>query len=354
MTLRTYTAVVVALRFAPRWLAAGLAVSAALAAIALTPNVALAAENSPLEVTDGAVIMVGARGHAQITVRGWDRQTVQVTSEGEGDVTIAERTAVVPNARLAAGFSAPLLGNLAADQPPLPPEDFPWANFRSGQHDIVQIAGAPDVHMTISVPANTAALIVRAGGAQTLIEGYRGANLAVQQFGGRVAFTNVATAAFVQMNQGVLTVADSAFDRIRFRGDRASAVFERCRSRQIETSTIAGHVLYDNGTFDAGLARFESRTGNIAIGAGTDTRFEARSGQGRVLTNFDRRADVQQRREGEASATLGGGGALVNASTESGTVFLYDGSLRTRHVNRLPQPWHQVHREVNGRRGGRR
>src|SRR5665213_2870012 len=46
----------------------------------------------------------------------------------------------------------------------------------------------------------------------------------------------------------------------------AHDVFERCRSKQIEATSVTGSIVYDGGAFDPGLARFESQSGNIALG----------------------------------------------------------------------------------------
>jgi hypothetical protein len=68
-----------------------------------------------------------------------------------------------------------------------------------------------------------------------------------------------------------------------------------------------------------------------------------RSQDGHVYTMFDRRgaSSVDQRSDGEAVATVGGGGPLVNAISARGNVYLYDGTLQTRR-GAGPQ-WRAVH-----------
>ena len=148
--------------------------------------------------------------------------------------------------------------------------------------------------------------------------------------------TGATTTAFVQMNYGTFYAADSSFDRIRVRGIGAHDVFEHCRSKQIEASSVHGSIVYDGGSFDPGLARFESQNGNIALGVNGGASVTGRSQDGHVYTLFDRRGGttVDQRGDGEATATVGGGGPLVNAISGRGNVFLYDGTLQNRRAAR--------------------
>ena len=69
-----------------------------------------------------------------------------------------------------------------------------------------------------------------------------------------------------------------------------------------------------------------------------------------MLTLFDRRgvASVDQRGDGEAVATVGGGGPLVNAISGRGNVYFYDGTLLSRHV--VTPEWRQVHQLFNQHR----
>lgn len=350
-----YDRLVVAPRIAPRRLTAGLGVLAALAAFAFAPQRA-AAETAPIEVADGAVVMLQAPGRSEISVRSWDRSSVSVQTESDETVDIAHRTAVFGPGRLPLGFAVPpIMWNIRRDTPAaasgiIPPEDFPFSNFRAGVHDVVHINAQPGAHLTVMVPASTGVLVVRGGVAQTAIDGFHGGNLIVAQGGGRVTIDNTATTAFVQLGGGALSVTDSAFERMRYRSIGASAFFERCRARQIETSTVTGTVVFDGGTFDPGLARFESQFGSIALGMAGDAQVLARSQQGHVYTQFDRRVAVEQRSESEASAVVGSGGPLVNALSGHGNVFLYDGTLRSRPNGRLPQQWRDVHRALAGHR----
>jgi hypothetical protein len=213
-----------------------------------------------------------------------------------------------------------------------PPEDFPYALMRAGDHASIRVVADAGSHLVITVPANTGILWLQVGAGTTSIDGYRGANLFIVQSAGRVRLKGVSTTAFAQMANGRLHVSDSTFDRIRVRDNAGQVIFERTRSKQIEASTISGNIVYDGGSFDAGLARFESQSGNIALGTVGPAQLIGRSGDGHVYTQFDRHTDVDQRSDGEATANVGGGGPLVNAISSHGNVYLYDGSLRGRRL----------------------
>jgi len=143
----------------------------------------------------------------------------------------------------------------------------------------------------------------------------------------------------VQPNSGRLLVTGSSFDRIRVRANAAQLVFRDDSARQIEVTTMNGPIVWDNGTFDAGLARFETTYGLIAIGVAGDAQIEARSGDGHVFWLWDRRTPIEARGDNEASATVGAGGPVVNAVTAHGNIFLYDNSLANK---RLPPGWKRI------------
>jgi hypothetical protein len=106
-------------------------------------------------------------------------------------------------------------------------------------------------------------------------------------------------------------------------------------------TTHGGPIVYDDGAFDQGLARFESTDGLIAIGLAGSASVSGRTQTGRVLAMFDRVPHFDQRSEGEATAVIGNGGAIVNAVTGHGNIFLYDGALTARRV--VPPQWRALH-----------
>jgi hypothetical protein len=315
---------------APRWIAAGLGVL--LLAIVTMAGLVSRAAASTLDVGDQAVVTITARGRGNsVTVRTWDRPSVQV----DGDVTSVDRHPVAfgGGGRPLSQPIPPALfherdGSVAA----LPPEDFPFAGLRDGPHDVVRIEAPQGTHLVVTVPASTGVLYALNGGGTTDVEGYRGANLVLFQRFGRVRVSNTSTTAFVQMNSGMLQAVSSVFDRVRVRTDAAHVVFEGCRSTQIEATTIGGSVVYDGGSFEPGLARFESQSGAIALGVVSNAQLIGRSGDGKVYTAFERHDASVAQQGNTATATLGSGGALVNALSMHGNVYLYDGSLRTRRT----------------------
>jgi hypothetical protein len=192
------------------------------------------------------------------------------------------------------------------------------------------------------VPASVSILDVRLRGGGTMtIDGYHGSTLFATSSGGRMDLTNVASGAtFLQPIYGRLSVADSSFDRLRVRAASAALVFDHDSARQIEATTINGTIVWDDGTFAGGLARFESTYGAIAVGVAGGAQVEARSGDGHVAWLWDKRTPLDARGDNEAGATVNGGGPLVSAVTAHGNVYLYDGSLTTRHF--IPAEWRRI------------
>ena len=345
--------VVVQVTRALRWIAAGLGVFLALLSAPAAPAVA---GTSSWDVGDQAVVRVFVRGKGNVVeVRVWDRPTVQIDYTEPVGPTV-DRTSVpfgtvrnplsqqVP-AQL---YSARDNAGLAGIGETLPPEQFPYAGFRPGLHDTVRVMAAEHSHLIVTIPASTGVLDLRVGGGQTTIDGYRGANLYVLQGTGRVRLNDAMTTAFVQLNYGLLYAVDGNFDRIRVRGIGADDVFEHCRTKQIEASSINGTIVYDGGSFDPGLARFESQNGSVALGVASPAQLTGRSDTGHVYTMFDRgAATVDQRAEGDATANVGTGGPLVNALSTHGNVFLYEGTMSSRRA--VAPQWQAVHELFNTR-----
>jgi len=352
---RAYDGAVDVFRYrALRWITAGLGVLVLCVAAVLGP---VRAGSNAFDVGDQVVVNLIVRGRAnEITVRTWDRSTIQVEYADETAPVVGRHTASFGSGRAPIVQQVPPqlyalrdregLPNAGA----LPPEEFPYAGFHGGAHDVVRIDAPENSRLVVTIPASTGILALRAGGAQTTIDGYRGANLFIIQNTGRVHLSNASTTAFVQLNNGALYAADSTFERLRVRGVTAHDLFERCRSKQIEASSIFGSIVYDGGSFDPGLARFESQTGSIALGVTSAAQLNGRSGEGHVYTMFDRRAgaNVEQHGDGEAVATVGGGGALVSAISGRGNVYFYDGTLLGRR--NLSGEWRAVHQLFSAHR----
>ena len=313
------------------------------------------AASSTLDVGDQAVVQVWARGQSDVTIRTWDRPAVQIESEDDQS-QITRRTVAFGTSQNPMSATIPVTTVRVRDAQgstttaTLPPEDFPYApDMRTGNHDVIRVAAPAGSTLTVTVPATTAILDARILGSGRLsIANYHGGTLFVLSGGGRTNLENVQTAAFVQALNGRLTAVDSSFDRLRARGNTIAMVFERCRAKQIEVTTLSGPIVYDNGTFDGGLARFDSITGVVAVGLAGPAQVAARSQSGRVLGLWDRRPQIEQGSEGEATATVGAGGPLVTAVSARGNVFLYDGSLASRR--KVPLAWRQLHNAFSSNR----
>ena len=163
--------------------------------------------------------------------------------------------------------------------------------------------------------------------------------MVVEQRYGPLVLRNIAGDAFVQNLRGPIYIGDSSFDRLRTRTGVQNTIFQRCNVRQIEASSIRGSIYYDDGTFQPGLARFETVSGHVALGVNGGANIGVKGSPGQIYQSFDRPATVNDR-NGEATASIGGGGPVVNVVTQQGRVYLYDGAMSEKRA--LPPPWEPV------------
>jgi len=327
---------------ARRW-AAGAAFLTLFVLSAGTANAA----TSTIDVGNQAVVQVWARTGSDVAVRTWERPAVQIDTDDD-QIQVARRPLAFGTVQMPMSVAIPVQniqfrdanGNPTTGT--LPPEDFPFApDMRTGIHDVVHINAGEGTHTTVTVPAGTAIVDARVfGNGQITINNYHGGTLFVFANNGVTRLENVSAATFAQMLNGRLLAFDSSFDRLRARGNTAAMFFERCRAKQIEVTTHSGPIVFDNGTFEPGLARFESTNGLIAVGVDGNAQVNGRTQDGHVLAMFEQRPRFDQRAEGDATATIGAGGALVNAVTGHGNVFLYDGALANRRA--VPPEWRQL------------
>ena len=345
---RRYDRTVAAVRDALRRAAAGFAIFLGF----FHPVPASAATGSFL-MGDQSVVQVLAGARSEITVRGWDRPNVQFDTDDEA-AQVTRRPITFGTVQTPLSVSIPVQTISVRDpvtgvmgRGTLAPEEFPYASdFRAGAHDTVRIQTAEDSHITVMIPPTTALLVTRIQKGQGVvsINDYHGGTLFALSPGGRMMLNDVMSAAFVQLMSGRLDVVDSSFDRLRARGNGAAFVFEHNRARQIEVSTVSGNIVYDNGTFDPGLARFESTNGSIGIGVAAGAQVAAHSTDGHVYSMWDRRTPLDQRGDNDVSATIAGGGPVVNAVTSRGNVYLYDGALASRGL--LPSEWRPIRQTI--------
>jgi len=315
---------------------AALLVALASFCVALAP----AARAETITVDGGAAQVVKIElKQAALTVRTWDRSTVEVD---------AEPGAVAVSHSIRQGGPAPVSMLVPAAQlrrptgpVGLPSETFVISTLPGGKHDFVQVQATNSGRagpVTVTVPSDTAVLLINVERGSVGLHDYKGGTFVVYVRNGQTVLQNVGGDGFVQVLQGNVQAFDSNFNRLRVRTAVGTQVYQRCHAKQIEALSVESAVVYE-GTFEPGLARFESTDGNVAVGVSGATHLVGLAGAGRVYTAFDQKTPIQGR-GAEASATYSGGGPLVNASSATGSVYFYDGILSPQR--KLPPEWRPV------------
>jgi len=322
------------------------------------PIAAGAAGHVSYDVADSGVVFIRTTD-ADITIRTWDRSVVAAEWDDGEQMAVSKRSYnatggfAVPKRTIRINRSGEPLRTLD-----LPPEDFPIDSLSSGLHDMItflqtkrpsDFEGAPSepAHLTVTVPATTGAVFVRTGKGTVTIEHYHGTGLVFAD-NAQVFLNDVQGAFFLQVINGKTYAVDATFDRLRARSNTASFVFERCASKQIDVQSYEGSIVYDDGRFAPGLARFASEDGDIAIGTTSAAQLAGRSVEGHVYTNFERPAQIDAPIPSQANAILGPGGPLVTVSTVRGSAFLYDGSMDNHRP--LALEWRPVAGMLTNRR----
>ncbi len=325
-----------------------------------------AATTTSYDVNDQAIVQIIGRV-AAITVRTWNRNSVAIDYPDGEEFTVSKGTQqtrasyliptiLVEEYRSASG---PVMATLL-------PEDFPVPHVATGiAHDVVRVQeverpadvakAPPDVELTITIPQSTGLLNVRSGKGSVTLNDYRGTTIA-SVGRGRVVFNNVGGDAFVQPLNGHFYAVGSNFDRLRIRSNHADQVFDACRVKQIEATTLTGNIIFDNGGFDPGLARFESDRGSIALGVNGGAQISAQAQNGHVLSALPAAPPAPPLLgivAGDTVRVVGSGGPLVNAASLHGNVFLYDGSLTDRHPAGFDAQWHPMVDLLVANRSGR-
>lgn len=207
----------------------------------------------------------------------------------------------------------------------LPAEVFQLPHL-SGSHDLIRVVGAGNV--TLTIPAGSPIVVIRVARGSAVLRDYRG-TFFVNADVANVRLNDVSGTGFVQSLHGTVTALDSSFDRIRVRNGTGNLLFERCDARQIVATTVFGNVAFDNGSFQPGLARFESKYGNVALGiAERGASVRAHSKSGAVRTTFaSATATAADPPLHDDDITIGNGAARVTASSTSGSIYIYSGSI---------------------------
>jgi hypothetical protein len=224
-----------------------------------------------------------------------------------------------------------------AGQLSLPPEPFIFPPLAPELHDAVIVRGAGNV--SLQLPENTALVVANVRRGSVQIDGYHGV-FVTHVANGQVMLNGVGGTGAVQMGAGRLTAINSNFVRLRARTARADMIFRNCNAQQIQATSLVGSILYDNGTFAPGLARFESMRGNVAVGvASGGAQIGAHSDTGQIYSGFEGTpAQVNRAAPTDSQTVVAGGGPVVTATSGTGSVLLYNGSLRDHPqlMQRLP------------------
>ena len=313
-----------------------------LVALALTVAPARA-EVQTLDGTSAPIVRVNVRA-GDVTVRTWDRESVQV--DADPSLEVVRRS--VGGAFVPSSIPIPAVQQQSDEGPvSLAAESFVVGPIAPGPHETIVVRDPPlgggegsfggPSPVTITVPNYSALVYARTGNGTLDVHDYRGGTLIAVVARGRMQLDNVGGTVFAQTNRAPMIVTNSSFDRLRARSLIGNMTYEHCDVRQIEATTVNGSIVYDGGTFQPGLAHFESTRGDVAVGANGAVELGGHAvGAGRVYTNFERPARVDGH-DGEGSVSIDGGGPVVTATSSGGNVYFYDGSLRSR--SQLPSQW---------------
>jgi hypothetical protein len=258
----------------------------------------------------------------RLTIQTWDRQSVSIASDGPLDVRHLAPSEVDPGIPKQMQIS---WQRIATEHGPvtLEPETFVLPELPGSQHDAVVVHGNGKV--TITIPRGTVMVIAHMHTGHLTMENYHGVFVAQVRSAG-ISLDRVDGTGFVESLRGRIDAFGSTFDRLRVRSAVGDMLFTGCTSHQIQASSTYGSIVYDNGHFEPGLARFESEHGNVALGVQGGAQIGAFSGSGHVVSNFNDQADVR----GDPTtkqATVHGGGPVVTAASKNGSVYLYSGSM---------------------------
>lgn len=272
-----------------------------------------------------------------LTVQTWDKPYVKVESAG-----------TVQTQRIAAAnVHAPRAVTIDSERVDTPrgPVIVPATLFAlpplGGSHNAVIARGSGNT--TVTIPRGSALVSAHVGEGQINLNGYHGV-FVTSVHEGSVALNGVSGTGFVETLHGPVTATDSTFSRLQARTVTGDMVFRGCTAHQIEAISNSGSIVYDNGRFEPGLARFESVHGNVALGVRGGAQVGAHTTSGHIVSSFHNNARMSGSGNSQ-QATIRGGGPLVTAASKNGSVYLYNGSMGAHprlqnelHANQLPQP----------------
>jgi hypothetical protein len=261
-------------------------------------------------------------GRGQVTIQTWDRPQVVIASDNPVDVrhlTPDEVDSRIPRQMQMSSHRIQTEHGLVT----LPAESFVLPELPGDQHDAIVARG--EGRMTITVPRGTAMVIAHLRAGRLSINNYHGIFIThVRQ--AAIELNDVSGTGYVESLRGRIIATNSSFDRLRVRTATGNMLFQDCTSHEIQATSTYGSIVYDNGDFQPGLARFESEHGNVALGVRGSAQIGAHSGAGHVISNLEDDAQVHGD-PATKQATVGGGGPVVTATSKNGSVYLYNGSM---------------------------
>jgi len=273
-------------------------------------------------------------GNGQLTIQTWDRPQVQISSDRLLDVQHLSPAEVDPREPKQFQISSQEI-QTPHGAVTLPAESFVLPDIPGTQHDAIVARGGGNV--TITIPRDTGMVLAQVRTGHLTLDGYHGIFVAHTR-GAGISLNDVGGTGFVESLWGKIAGTNSSFDRLRVRTATGNMLFQGCTSHQIQATSSYGSIVYDNGHFQPGLARFESEHGNVALGVRGGAQIGAHSGTGRVVSSFHTEAHVRGN-PATKQATVDGGGPVVTATSRNGSVYLYSGSM-----NQHPH----VRQELNG------
>ncbi len=196
----------------------------------------------------------------QVTIQTWDRQQVQITSDKPLDVQHLDAATADSRMPRQIAVSSQSI-NTVHGPVTLPAESFVLPQLPGTEHDAIVARGSGRV--TITVPRSTAMIIAHVRAGHLSLNDYHGVFIAHVRSAG-IALNNVSGTGFVESLRGAISASNSSFDRLRVRSATGDINFKGCTSQQIQATSAYGSIVYDNGNFQPGLARFESEHGNVA------------------------------------------------------------------------------------------
>jgi hypothetical protein len=257
-----------------------------------------------------------------VTIQTWDRPQVVISSENPADVRHMTPDQVDPRLPKQMEMQS---HQIQTEHGPvtLPAESFVLPELPGSQHDAIVARGWG--RMTITIPRGTAMVIAHQRAGHLTIQNYHGVFVTHVRTA-QLSLNNVGGTGYVESLRGRIDATNSSFDRLRVRTATGNMFFQGCTSHQIQATSAYGSIVYDNGNFQPGLARFESEHGNVALGVRGNAQIGAYSGSGHVVSSFH--DDAQVRGDPTTKqATVGNGGPVVTAASKNGSVYLYSGSM---------------------------